>query len=444
MQELLSREADSFFESMNAPSPVSIRLNFRKLKEWNGIPIPWCSSGYYLDKRPQFTLDPLFHAGAYYVQEASSMFIEEVIRQTGLDKNPIRMLDLCAAPGGKSTHLLALLHHQSLLVANETIRSRVGMLSENLSKWGYCNYAVVSNDPREFSRTPDFFDCIMLDAPCSGEGMFRKNPDSTQQWSTRQVETCAMRQERILKDAWVALKPGGILIYSTCTFNEKENEDTVNLICNTFNTSCMELKMDSHTGIICRKKGKAVCYRFYPHKLKGEGLCISVICKPGSANRTEMKIAEDKKKHVWAIPADKVFDFICNTNSQLGFYKNGNDYFFINKIHERDLQYLHARLNVISAGTTIGQFKKSDFVPNPALAFSNYLNKHFFPVWETSFAEALKILKGETGFENNFSPGLLLATFQGIPFSFLRKTGNRLNNLYPKNMYVRMETTVNP
>lgn len=201
--------------------PASVRLNskFPGLAACSSISgrIPWAAEGYYLNQRLTFTFDPLFHAGCYYVQEASSMFVEQVLRR--YVTTPVKMLDLCAAPGGKSTHARSVLPEGSLLVANEVIRNRSQILAENLTKWGYADVVVTNNDPSDFSRIGSFFDVILTDVPCSGEGMFRKDPGAIEEWSPENVEICWQRQRRIITDIWPCLKPGGILIYSTCTYN---------------------------------------------------------------------------------------------------------------------------------------------------------------------------------------------------------------------------------
>jgi 16S rRNA C967 or C1407 C5-methylase (RsmB/RsmF family) len=226
MSDLLGQQYADFSRSMQQPVPVSIRINPQKGSSVSGTSVPWCSSGFYLTERPVFTLDPAFHAGAYYVQEASSMFLEQIIHVISKEKR-LRVLDLCAAPGGKSTHLLSLLPPESLLVANEVIRSRASILIENLQKWGYPNAVVTSNDPRDFRKLFGFFDVILVDAPCSGEGLFRKDEEARKEWSLDAVHVCVGRQRRILEDIWPALKAGGLLIYCTCTFNERETEENL-------------------------------------------------------------------------------------------------------------------------------------------------------------------------------------------------------------------------
>ena len=223
---LLGDEYEKLEAALQADVPVSIRINRGK-----GTKIPavsrvgWSDTGYYLPERLTFTFDPLFHAGAYYVQEASSMFLEQAIR-TYVDE-PVRCLDLCAAPGGKSTHLLSLLPEGSMLVSNEVIRSRSYILAENLTKWGNPNSIVINNDPEEIGALTHLFDVIVTDVPCSGEGMFRKDVDSTGEWSVANVNLCASRQRRIIHDIWNALKPGGLLVYSTCTVLSRENSGVV-------------------------------------------------------------------------------------------------------------------------------------------------------------------------------------------------------------------------
>ena len=223
--------ADELLHGLACPSPVTVRINRKK---WNKIPensdpVTWCRDGFYLEKRPSFTLDPLFHAGCYYPREASGMFIGEVYRQTIGEARDLRILDLCGAPGGKATHLSTLIGDSGYLVANEVIRSRASVLAENLTKWGLSNSIVTQNDPSAFSRLPGFFDMILADAPCSGEGMFRDQV-AVDEWSEQNAALCSERQKRILADVWPALKNGGILIYSTCTFNPDENEKNIKWI----------------------------------------------------------------------------------------------------------------------------------------------------------------------------------------------------------------------
>ena len=196
--------------ALQTEPPISIRVNRNKWdEEVTGVCVPWSFTGLYLPKRPTFTFDPLFHAGCYYVQEASSMFVEQVLRTYVTE--PVVMLDLCAAPGGKSTHARSVLPEGSLLVANEVMRNRSQVLAENLIKWGDSRVVVTNNDPADFTALTELFDVILTDVPCSGEGMFRKDPVAVDEWSMDNVQICWQRQRRILADVWPALKPGGLL-----------------------------------------------------------------------------------------------------------------------------------------------------------------------------------------------------------------------------------------
>src|SRR5260221_14470615 len=212
MQMQLQQYWKEFLSAHEQPSPNSIRINPLKINRKELENIPWTDFGYYLEQRPSFTFDPLFHAGSYYVQEASSMFLEQALKQTVDLSRPLKVLDLCAAPGGKSTHLLSLLNDQSLLVSNETIRSRATVLSENIQKWGSNNVVVTNNDPEDFQRLEGFFDVIVVDAPCSGEGLFRKDPNAVNEWSEEHIELCVVRQQRIINQVWPSLKKNGVLI----------------------------------------------------------------------------------------------------------------------------------------------------------------------------------------------------------------------------------------
>ena len=280
MRHQLGPDYDAFVDALTQETPVSIRVNPRKnALDTTGLePVPWCVEGFYLPERPNFTLDPLFQGGAYYVQEASSMLLAEVLRQTVRLGQPIRALDLCGAPGGKSTLLASMLHSDSLLLTNEVIRSRVSVLRENVDKWGYPNVAVSNHDPEDFGKLTGFFDLILVDAPCSGEGLFRKDPAAVNQWSEEAVQICSARQQRILTAAAPLLDQGGMLIYSTCTYNDIENQDNVRfLMANGFVNIPLDLPADWH--IAEKWVDNAVGYQCYPHNVQGEGFFISVFKK---------------------------------------------------------------------------------------------------------------------------------------------------------------------
>ena len=250
-------------------------------------PVPWCTTGFYLSERPSFTLDPLFHAGCYYVQEASSMFIEQLIKTVYPDHatTKYKVLDLCAAPGGKTTHLSALFP-ESLIVANEVIKTRAGVLTENAVKWGKENVVVTSNEAADFKALQGYFDMIVTDAPCSGSGLFRKDPDAITEWSLQNVALCSKRQQRIIQDSWKALKENGIFIYSTCSYSVEENEAVLDWMAEAFEVETIPVPGATGWGIVetVSDRKNMYGYRFYPDKIKGEGFFIACIRKKEAAS----------------------------------------------------------------------------------------------------------------------------------------------------------------
>ena len=274
-------EVQQLCQALETEPVVSIRLNDKidcLTFDADTEEVPWHEDGYYLSKRPQFTLDPLFHAGCYYVQEASSMFLGEVLNQHV--KRDSIVLDMCAAPGGKSTLISQYLGEEGLLVSNEVVRQRVFILSENIQKWGNGNTVVTHNYAADFgNKLQNLFDCILVDAPCSGEGMFRKDAGAVEEWSQKNVNECVSRQCQILDEVWDALKPGGVLIYSTCTFNQEENEKNVQWIIDELGAEVLPVAHDASWGIVEGSVG----YHFYPHKVKGEGLYMCALRKKGES-----------------------------------------------------------------------------------------------------------------------------------------------------------------
>ena len=285
---------ERFVKALDDESPVSIRLNPTKAADMmpvDGEPIPWCRGGYYLPKRPNFTFDPLLHAGCYYVQEASSMFLDEVLRQVSPSGRLEGALDLCAAPGGKSTLLRAVLPADSILYSNEPIAKRASILLENVTKWGYENHHVTNLYPKDYRKSKAKFGLILCDVPCSGEGMFRKDPDSVKEWSPQNVEKCWQLQREIVVDAWACLNEGGILIYSTCTYNIKEDEENVRWIRDELGAELVPIAIKPEwniTGSLLEGFDEPV-YRFIPGYTRGEGLFMAVMRKRGEGTSKPYK-----------------------------------------------------------------------------------------------------------------------------------------------------------
>ena len=428
--------AEALLKALKELSPVSIRLNPAKWtkKPLNADPVPWCSNGYYLETRPSYTLDPLFHSGCYYPQEASSMFLEQALKQSVTSLENIRALDLCGAPGGKGTHLSEMLGKNSLLVANEVIRSRALILSETITKWGSGNTLVTQNDPAAFGRLPGFFDAILVDAPCSGEGMFRTSV-AVDEWSVENAAHCSERQKRILMDIWPALKENGMLIFSTCTFNPGENEENIKWLTEKHLAESVHLNIVGYNGITEIDYQGIKGYGFYPDKVRGEGLFISVIRKTGKQEAGHFK--NQKKQELrpgkndlaianeWTgIPGDRLLKW--------------NDEVFAVPCDMDDYLQLFQNLKVVQPGTKLFTIKNNDYLPSHELALSDNLKKAAFPRVELSLSEALSYLRRDTFTLQNASKGWNIVTYKNINLGFVKNLGNRLNNYFPVEWRIRM------
>ncbi|MDR1335229.1 MAG: rRNA cytosine-C5-methyltransferase, partial [Tannerella sp.] len=420
--------------ALRAEAPVSIRLNPAKTASpLRHERVMWCSTGYYLPGRPAFTFDPLFHAGAYYVQEAASMFLEQAVGQ--YVASPAVCLDLCAAPGGKSTHLLSLLPHGSLLVSNEVIRSRAAVLAENVLKWGSPDAVVTNSDPAGLGRLAHGFDVLVADLPCSGEGMFRKNPASRNEWSLANVKLCAARQRRILHDVWPALKPGGICIYSTCTFNSEENEDNIRYLAGHLPAEAVPVSVDEGWNIACSADSRYPSYRFFPHRTKGEGFFLAVLRKPDGPYRP----FSVKKGH--RLPMLRHTSPAGEWLSGAGAYRftaEASPVRAIPEIHAERIASLTGGLRVVTAGIPAGEWKGKDFLPAPALALSTAFRCDAFPAVELTREDAVLYLQREALTLPPDTPkGYVTVTFRNTPLGFVKHIGHRANNLYPHEWRIR-------
>ncbi len=429
-------DAEDLLKALKAPSPVSIRINRSK---WNRNPVyseavPWCKDGFYLENRPSYTLDPLFHSGCYYPQEASGMFLEQAILQTIDSLENIRVLDLCGAPGGKSTHLSDLIGQDNLLVANETIRSRAAILAETLTKWGSGNTIVTQNDPSVFSRLSGYFDIIVVDAPCSGEGMFRGGtaPD---EWSVNNTVHCAERQKRILMDVWPALKENGILVYSTCTFNPGENEENIKWLTGKHEAEIIRLNIAEFKGIAEIDYQGVYGYGFYPDKISGEGFFLSVIRKTGKQGRDHIR--SQRKSDLKPAKEDlKVADSWTSFSSER-LLKWGGELFAVSCNMDEYL-HLYQNLTIVKAGTKIFIVKNSDYLPSHEVALSHFLKKDAFPVREIDLSAALSFMRRDNFVLHDAVMGWNLVTYRGVNLGFVNNIGKRINNYFPVEWRIKM------
>ncbi len=436
MQKKLGDEYSKFIASLNEPPPVSIRINPRKIapitfKEQ----VAWSSYGRYLSSRPNFTLDPLLHAGCYYVQEASSMFLEQAIEQAADLSGSLTVLDLSAAPGGKSTHLLSLLNDKSLLVANEVIRSRSNILAENIQKWGYANVIVTNNDPHDFQALQGFFDVVVVDAPCSGEGLFRKDPDAIEEWSLSQVEHCASRQKRIISDVWPALKKDGIFIYCTCTYNEKENEDNLNWLDEQHGIEFISLQTQKEWGVHEISKGQAKGYRFLPHRANGEGFFISVMRK-----KDEESSVKIKAKRVLSVnnrTRNSLKSWIQNPE-QFSFLPFQDSVYILPAEKINEAQFILENLKIVQAGSTLATIKHEKIIPDHALALSINIQKDNFNTITVDHEQAISYLRRDTIHFPDATKGFNLLVYENIPLGWVNHLESRTNNMYPQEWRIRM------
>lgn len=468
MMEVLGKEEyDQLAEALALPAPTSIRLNKKKTPSLN-LPLYgeeyhpdsspttitpngsshrgedvrrtegvfWCDTGFYLTERPSFTLDPLFHAGCYYVQEASSMFLSHVIRQ--YVKEPVVALDLCAAPGGKSTLALSELPEGSLLIANEVVRQRANILAENVIKWGNPNCIVTNNYAEDFEAFGNTFDLIICDAPCSGEGMFRKDPDSIGEWSMANVDTCWRRQRDIVQNIWHTLKEGGLFVYSTCTYNPLEDEENVAWIAKTLGAEVLSCQPKPEWGLSEKNT------HFYPHRIKGEGFFISILRKTSEEAEGRRSKVKDRKlnakmpKELKELLIDAENFTIMEEEDMFRAFPTAHQELY--QQAKRNLKVIHAGIELATSTSTGRNLKpqKSNLKPSHSLAMSNHLNREAFPTVEVDEEQAIAYLRTEALQLPPETPrGYVLICYQGHPLGFVKNIGNRANNLYPTEWRIR-------
>lgn len=437
--------------------------------------VKWSKNAYYFAERPKFTLDPLFHAGAYYVQEASSMYIDvvgEAIERVypNFFSNELKVLDLCAAPGGKSTHLSTLINDNSILVANEVIKSRSVILADNIAKWGRANIIVTNNDPKEFSKVQEAFHLIVVDAPCSGEGMFTKDIAVVDEWSLENVNLCSLRQQRILSDVWGALKPGGFIVYSTCTYNHFENDDNVKYIVEELGAEVISLDDFTKYGAIKTQMGGA---QFVPGLVEGEGQFVALLRKSGcqesdslfleSASFNAATISKESKKRESKRENLKV----NSKDKRRGGDDRGGSNYTIKKlpkidglvieqkgeflkgypVHlERVIKFFESRLKVVLSGIAVANIKGKDFAPHADFALWQGVREILqcgrelpmgIVALEVSREQAIDFLAKEPLVFSDVPKGYLMLNYSGLPLGFVKNLGNRTNSLLPMARRIR-------
>ncbi|OSZ80270.1 hypothetical protein CAP36_03185 [Chitinophagaceae bacterium IBVUCB2] len=414
---------------------TSVRINPAKQSkiENQKSRIDWTDYGYYLETRPSFTFDPLFHAGTYYVQEASSMFLEQALKQTVDLTKSIKVLDLCAAPGGKSTHIQSVISKDSLLVSNEVIRSRANILKDNIIKWGCENAVVTNNDPSHFSKLENYFDVIVIDAPCSGSGLFRRDPDAIEEWSENNVGLCSQRQQRILADVWPALKENGVLIYSTCSYSKEEDEEIMDWMMDQFSVVSYELPVDPEWRITTVQSSRgAYGYRFWPDQVKGEGFFLS--CFQKKEGEAEADIRYKRKPEQ---PTKREMELIEKWVKTAGkeFIKYENTVYAWPTEWLKDFSFLLEQLRVIYSGVLVGELMRDKLVPDHALAMSNLVIDEI-ERFELDYEQAIKYLQRKDLIVETKKKGWQLFIFQQHSLGWANVLENRVNNYYPKELRI--------
>ncbi len=434
-------EASEFFlASIQQPPATSVRLNPYKpgANFVNAATVLWCNQGFTLAERPEFIFDPLIHAGAYYVQESSSMFLDYVFRNLPHNnQQPRKVLDLCAAPGGKSTLISSCLRPGDLLVSNEIIRTRAAVLEENLMKWGQPNTIVTQNDPKDFAPLKHFFDVVVVDAPCSGEGLFRRDKNAMNEWSLSSVALCEARQQRIVADIIDCLKPGGFMIYSTCTYNLNENEHNVRWMKQEFGLLDVNIPIPNDWPVVSSLTEDVVAYRFLPHKVSGEGLFMACLQKPeGEITEHRFRPVQSKNK-ISATQVDSLKRWV-NEAEQFSWFDLGSEILGIPAQHVQSFSVLSKHLYLKNAGINMGSFAGSDLIPSHHLALSSCLSQSVQRI-ELTKEDAIRYLRKDVLQVSSNLKGWTALTYQNLPLGWAKLLPNRLNNYLPANLRILKE-----
>ena len=430
IQTQFPHDWELFLASLENEPHTSIRYNPRKMESIPPSDIPWARYGHYLSERPSFTFDPEFHVGKYYVQESSSMFIDFVLGRVKKEIFLDKVLDLCAAPGGKSTIILDHLDSHQFLVANEMIPQRNSVLRENLTKWGYPNFLVTENKPADFKALAHYFDCILLDAPCSGEGLFRKDKNARNEWSLGVANMCSERQCDIFKSVWSSLKEGGILIYSTCTYNPDENEKLLEkLLLDDFEFETIPLDIPGEWNIDVVKSQNTIGYRFLPNKVKGEGFFCSVLRKKGSYKQQETKLSKD---HINPWLGQYISTYQLANYST---YKFKNSLFLSPSLLLDELTILSRSLYIKQIGIEIAQYKGMELEPEQGLILLAHEVLGFDKI-ELSLDETIAFLS-HSELTLNLENGYHLVMHNRLPLGWIKVEKSKLINLYPQGWKIR-------
>lgn len=437
-RELGIEEAERLLQSLDTAPATAVRLNGAKCgAKWcDAEPIGWSRYGRRLSERPSFTLDAAFHAGAYYVQEAASQFIAHIVEQEGVEGCSV--LDMCAAPGGKTTIYSSAVGKEGLVLANEYVRSRANVLADNVRRWGLGNVVVTNNAPEHIAAYKGWFDVVAVDAPCSGEGMFRKEEVAREDWSEEAVRMCAARQMSILREAWQSLREGGLVIYSTCTFNRDEDEGVLEAFIEEVGDGVVEsrkVEVDDAWGVVCGSVGAFQTFRFFPHRTDSEGLFVAVARKAESATQRTPKARKRIMQSVAKGCEAELQRWVVEPEEML-FAEVGDTIYGYRKSQYKAVQALSEGLTAIYSGVAMGQIFKGRLKPDWALSQYVGLRREELPQVEVGREVALDYLRRQEIPVEGMSEGINLLVSEGFALGFVKKIGARCNNLYPNSLKI--------
>lgn len=442
--ELGDADARALCAALDGEPSAAVRMNPFKapghMYDAAGEPLAWNRYGRVPASRPLFTLDTAFHAGCYYVQEAASQFVGHILEATGLGGGYV--LDMCAAPGGKTTLYASMVGREGLVVANEPVAKRAAVLADNVRKWGSGNVVVTCDMPRSFALSGERFDVVAVDAPCSGEGMFRKDKASRTEWSENGVHQCAARQAEILDCAWTALREGGVLLYSTCTFNRTENEDVLQAFAQRAGdmlTEVDDILCPGEWGVTAGRAGAFRTFRFYPHRTVGEGFFVAVARKAGVEHRPRSEAAPKRRREAFADIGGSARSAVArwfDDAERMRFAAVGDTIYGLHAATYDTVRRLSSSVNAVYSGVEAGRLYGGELKPAHALAMFCGLNRSAVSVAELPREAALDYLRKAAVDVSLLAEGMNLVVCDGSALGFAKRIGRRCNNGYPNSLRI--------
>jgi 16S rRNA C967 or C1407 C5-methylase (RsmB/RsmF family)/NOL1/NOP2/fmu family ribosome biogenesis protein len=439
IRQQFSTEASELLNALNNDVQSSVHsIPYRSFQP-KGTPVPWFENGTILPEKPTFTLDPLFHSGCYYPQESSSMVVGWILQQLELPNKDLRFLDACAAPGGKSLLLSHFLHNKGVLIANEIHKTRHSILRENLSRCALPNFLTSPSTAEKLGCLTSYFDVVLVDAPCSGEGMFRKDEQAREEWSEENVLLCEARQKNILAHIAPTVRQGGYLIYSTCTFSPQENEDMIAQL--TVNGDWEKVRFTLPASWCIRSVDQPSFFgmQFLPHQVPGEGFFVTVLRKRKVEEKVHLHSFGKKHRLYWndlRAAQRKELEKWLATDIPFPLFINEHNEVHLCPTHKEEIEEIGFHIGISQVGIGIGKFMRDEFIPDHGLAISRFYSPNVHSV-ELGLEEARSYLRREEFSFTSNHEGWAVATYQHQPLGWLKMLKNRINNYYPKELRIK-------